>query len=635
MGVLASPMSSARPRVWVLLLLLLAPAASVHAQEREDVSSERLARGIDDALARGVDYLLATQQRDGSWANFAEGFAGGQTALSLTALLHAGLDPGHPAIQRGFAALEQTDPQRTYALSCQLIALGMHDARRHRGRMEELLERLLSWQEDGLWGYPNPDGAAPGSPYAMGRPDLSNTQFATLALRAAERAGLDVPARVWKSLARGVLRMTFDTPLAEGGSVPGFRYRLPRPKERDDPSARGFEVRATGSTTAAGVAILHLAREALGGKVDASVERAIEDGLRWIDLHFDATANPKGGPWVEAYLYGLERVGALLNRPRLGGRDWYREGAITLLERQTANGAWISLGPESSTSFAILFLTRASAPLSGGGKLRPKLHVARGEVHLRATGEDPLSMWITGFDPALVQRHGPLEILEATYLLDGEPVARIEAKDASDERFAHVHDFTEAATYALSVVVRATPREAGDGPRPKLVLASDEVQVDVRAVVAPWMLDRARVRDLLREAEVEAEASSEQEGFEAARGADGYEHTRWLYGKDDPAPTFTLRLGRGTKARRLLIGGAETRRLDAGRFDRLARAHVVVDGRHEYEVSFDPDPRVPAEVVFRRPRAVRKVEIRLERVPGTRGTDGGGLSEVLLLEDAR
>jgi squalene-hopene/tetraprenyl-beta-curcumene cyclase len=77
-----------------------------------DVSAhavELLARepGYEDVVRRGVDYLVAKQEEDGSWfgrwgVNYVYG-----TGAALPALEAAGLPPGHPAVRRAVAWLER------------------------------------------------------------------------------------------------------------------------------------------------------------------------------------------------------------------------------------------------------------------------------------------------------------------------------------------------------------------------------------------------------------------------------------------------------------------------------------------------------------------------------------------------
>ena len=48
---------------------------------------------------------------------------------------------------------------------------------------------------------------------------------------------------------------------------------------------------------------------------------------------------------------------------QLNGRDWYFDGATSLLEEQAKGGNW---GPVIDTCFAILFLKKAALPVITG-----------------------------------------------------------------------------------------------------------------------------------------------------------------------------------------------------------------------------------------------------------------------------
>jgi len=620
------------------LLALLALPSTGGPQEEGGALPRGLQDAIDRAIDQGVGFLLATQQRDGSWGDHSERFDGGQTALSLFALLKSGVRPDHPAIERGFLHLAGSEPEMAYSVSCQLLAYRALGDERERPRMERLLDRLLDWQVGGTFGYPQePVGRGARAP--VEKRDLSNTQLAALGMLAAAQAGIEVPRRAWESLLSGTLEHQLEPRTVRGRESAGFRYRLPRGVEtggRPGPQdGAGFETDATGSMTAAGIAILEIAREALGRGSDPAIERAVQRGLAWLEDEFAVDRNPGGGPWVEYYLYGIERVGALLGIERIGTHDWYFEGARELLRRQTRNGSWISKGPDSSTSFALLFLTRATAPLSGTSRLRQRVHTALGEVHLRVTGDDPLTLWVTGFDQAILEEHGALDVREATYFVDGEAVATL-ADEGNDERFPYRHTFAQPGAYSLSVRVRAVPVQAnGDAPRPHLVLVSDEVRIEVPFVRQPWMLDLARATNLLEQVGVEARATSSDSGSEPAHAADGLERTAWLCVADDPAPTLTLVLGRAVKANRITLGQADTRPVDRGRASALVRARVTLDGKEEFELTFDPDPCVPAVLELKRPRGIRRIDVTLlERGPRGRRFEGAGFSEVLL-EDLR
>jgi hypothetical protein len=58
-------------------------------------------------------------------------------------------------------------------------------------------------------------------------------------------------------------------------------------------------------------------------------------------------------------LYGIKMI---------GGRDWYAEGALYLVNAQREDGSWLSYGemPIVDTAFALLFLKKAVLPVATG-----------------------------------------------------------------------------------------------------------------------------------------------------------------------------------------------------------------------------------------------------------------------------
>jgi hypothetical protein len=110
--------------------------------------------------------------------------------------------------------------------------------------------------------------------------------------------------------------------------------------------------------TAAGASSLQIARNGLGAsnsRLRAEVERALASSYGWIAKHFDQY--PRGSRHYYYTLYSLEKVGDLGQIEKFGDHDWYVEGARELLARQQKNGSW---GAYTDTSFALLFLTRAT-----------------------------------------------------------------------------------------------------------------------------------------------------------------------------------------------------------------------------------------------------------------------------------
>ncbi|MHC4850044.1 MAG: hypothetical protein ACYTEG_16565, partial [Planctomycetota bacterium] len=66
------------------------------------------------------------------------------------------------------------------------------------------------------------------------------------------------------------------------------------------------------------------------------------------------------------YLYAIERAAVLDRVKRVGVHDWYFEGAAWLLDQQRKHGAWDRKDTKDdvNTCFALLFLKRATAPLT-------------------------------------------------------------------------------------------------------------------------------------------------------------------------------------------------------------------------------------------------------------------------------
>ena len=267
----------------------------------------------------------------------------------------------------------------------------------------ELVESLVGWQVDpsGGWRYPGNPIDAP-----EGTTDLSNTQYALLALDAAARCSVPVPAATWTKAAEHVLKEQE----AEGLPAPVWledETWLPgddaakRFKEVGKAQARGWTYLPgnpelpSGSMTCAGVTCLALAKErlwtlgALPPDLRKRLDRGILDGVSWLSEHFRVDDNPEPpSQWHYYYLYGLERTGVKLGLTWIGTHDWYREGGEHLLASQQKEGGWAEAAASgkpadatesalTQTCFAILFLKRSTTVpavpltppvLTGGGE---------------------------------------------------------------------------------------------------------------------------------------------------------------------------------------------------------------------------------------------------------------------------
>ncbi len=92
------------------------------------------------------------------------------------------------------------------------------------------------------------------------------------------------------------------------------------------------------------------------------LNRGIYRGANWVRNNF----TKKVSRYQLYYLYGLERMCALANIEDFDGHDWYSSHAAVLLRRQLNEGNFedaFEIGPYVDTSFAILFLSRATRRL--------------------------------------------------------------------------------------------------------------------------------------------------------------------------------------------------------------------------------------------------------------------------------
>ncbi|MBI4617511.1 MAG: terpene cyclase/mutase family protein [Planctomycetes bacterium] len=341
---------------------------------------------VDGAVEKGVAWLKGQQKDDGSFGD------PGYTALALYALLKSDVHRDDPVIQKGFDFLKDKPFERTYNVSCLVLALEArwepprdvpeppgHPKVRMPADQLDWTKRAVDWllekrTSEGVWHYPSQ-----GASY-----DHSNTQYAVLALKSATRCGIEVPLDVWTKTidhfagaqdpdgpAVGLDR-TLDAP---GGDA---RYDGPREYVREA-RARGWAYTKGGSSygsmTSAGVGCQVLALSGLidAGRLDranrAKAEVSIRDGLAWLGRHYSVLDNPKyGQSWYYYYLYGLERALILSRTRTLSGRDWYRDGARVLVKLQGGDGSWPvqagTTGTVDNAAFALLFLKRATRPVA-------------------------------------------------------------------------------------------------------------------------------------------------------------------------------------------------------------------------------------------------------------------------------
>ncbi len=346
------------PRSLVPFALLLLLAVGPSAAGADPVTLDRAS--VDTAIERGVEYLVDEQRPQGTWGPSGDPL--GHTALVAFTLLHSGVaeDDGTPAgkkLARAFRYLDRNGPGRagkrdkpagTYATSLLLLTFRSRGRASDRPRMQRLTDILCKTQsKNGQWWYQDKSN----QPKAVG--DNSNTQFAMLALGVAHGEGLDVP--------KATIQRAYDWWLKSPQTDGGFGYC----------SGGSLHSASTGSMTAAGIACLAIGRTIL----EVPAAKAETDARAFLARVFDVKRNhgpaqgkpgqrqrSSGRGWLHYYLWTVERAMVLAERALLGKRDWYKEGALRLLETQKKDGSWRGEHPLYATCFALLFLTRAADP---------------------------------------------------------------------------------------------------------------------------------------------------------------------------------------------------------------------------------------------------------------------------------
>ena len=398
-------------------------ARKIAAAKRKIAAAEReLTKKVNKAIDRGADWLVEQQNSEGIWHDEQHPKSTqnlGRQAWCVYTLVKC-LGPKHKAVQKGLAALEKmwvgkdntlrfdfssNDRYRkTYSIAAMVL---MYDAldnppgkakpgkkkpqkkkrKKKKGKHTEHIGKLARWilskQAEQVWRYP-------GAKSQPATQDLSNTQYALLALQAAARNGFEVPTDAyrkvitylleWQQPKGPLVQRWIENPAYEPGVEDRYGPFLAAGKVQ----ARGWSYlpsatsAKTGSMTTAGVACLAIVKEHLMTKklwvapTRRQVDDALLSGLAWLDKHFTVKRNP--GPqdgWHYYYLYGLERVAAFLGLKHVGKNYWYPAGAAYLVGEQTKAGCWPAKTAEESivhnledhvmqTCFALLFLQRAT-----------------------------------------------------------------------------------------------------------------------------------------------------------------------------------------------------------------------------------------------------------------------------------
>ncbi len=333
---------------------------------------------VKHAMRRGIDFLLA-HRNGNNWESGTEwrlnGERGGETALVLYALLHAGEslsdDPEYSeklsyhgnTLAPSAAYLCAIDPQETYVAALMASALALippDPENKTQNSPQAAMQRAYRY----LLSAMGPSGGYSYLPASKSRAarrgedrgtlwagDLSNAQYGALGMWAAADAGLSPPLEYWQTTNR-----FWRLQQSSSGSW-GYYAAMNGPTQLEQID------RDRDSMGVAGIATLFIAQEFLDRTLRQAPREddAMNLGLGWLDANFHADARDF------YYLYGVERVGLASGRRFFGGVDWYRAAASFALARQGADGSWDGgfngATPITTTAYALLFLSRGRNPV--------------------------------------------------------------------------------------------------------------------------------------------------------------------------------------------------------------------------------------------------------------------------------
>jgi len=588
---------------------------------------------INRAVDRGVAYLLRRQLIDGSWEETQFQYRNGGTALVLYTLLSSGVDPHHPAILRGLEYLRTAPSSHTYSAGCELMMLASLEDPAVLPWIEERADDLISWQlNNGGWAYPE------------GHWDMSCTQFAALGLRAAAESGAEIPKKVWVSM----------VDLCLDSQERPDRKRLPlRAGFAYYPGARA----ATGSMTAAGIAVLAIAREQLGDDLKRTevprVEEALQLSTQVLEEDFTTAVNPGFDlNWRYYWLYGVERVSALLGRPTLGHHDWYREGAAFLVNDQGADGQWSTPWGrnEATTCFALLFLKKATAQAvaTGVSATRSEHYQSEGTADpavLHVNARAPATMWMESKKDA----HGVKRKLIAARYSTRRPGSTdwIEIGMGEGGRLALQHAFPGPGFWEVRAEVFASPPPNASGPGaggdPSAVkptaspvslgftaIVLCDYQVGIREEDLRYASDSTR--NELPRSRPEILISSQLGGRGGEALIDGKPWSGWQCAANDATPTIDIKCKRRPRASHLLLTQMRTRQSDQANNPRPTQVEIWIN-KDKVPLLVDLEPDATRKTIIELPKhpKVGTLKIVVTKVSGgTLGALAVGFGEVEL-----
>jgi hypothetical protein len=343
---------------------------------------------VRKSIQDGIGFLRKTLAKQQEY-----GFTAGEASIAAYAMIKGGTSPGDPLIQAVIASVKKrvsdkgVYSQGIYIAGCDLMLLeaASKDKTLYARELQAITNRIESTQSaTGYWNYLGGDKEGG---------DTSVIQYAILGLWSAKRAGIKVNPQKLEKAAQWLMSTQFSDGIflyrpgrshAASENVKSLSMamagvcsllvvkRLLYPNQASLFKAKKTPPKKTGPVE--DVDLDASETEKKQGKVKvtyvpqishAKLVGSIRRGLAW--SNGSARANGVvSGKWFMYTAYGVERVAALAEIDKLGGINWYASGANRILRLQLKDGSWKGNAEKvPSTSFAILFLSRATAKILG------------------------------------------------------------------------------------------------------------------------------------------------------------------------------------------------------------------------------------------------------------------------------
>ncbi len=362
-------------RFWYCMILGFVIVSGLAMPGRAEETVGPSAESLASSRAKATEFLIASQQSDGSWTSEKQP---GITGLVTFALLEGGVKPDHPAVTKALkhlTAYVQPDggiyhPEtghKNYETSITLLAFR---AANTNGQYDALLKKAVEFLRGIQWD--EAEGADPSQPAYGGqgygrskRPDLSNTAFFLEALKSSGVAPEDEAmqrALVFISRCQNLESENNTTEFASKVNDGGFYYTPAGGGNSQAGNTAEGGLRSYASMTYAGLKSMIYA----GLKED---DPRVKAATSWIRKNYTVTENP--GLGQQGVYYYHQTFAKALSAMKVDQfeaadgtkHDWRKELAEHLFQTQAANGSWLNKNdrwmegdPNLATSYALMAL---------------------------------------------------------------------------------------------------------------------------------------------------------------------------------------------------------------------------------------------------------------------------------------